>query len=276
MNRRKFIQLGLTASAGLITAGSLAGPVALHAPARPKRGLGLGIRSAGPWRKKLQQSGAQWFYTWGPEAPQSVPDGIEFVPMIWGRTGVEMMAAIPEILKQQGSTELLGFNEPDRAEQSNLTVEMALELWPGLMQLGLPLGAPGCASVDGDWIKSFMKGVKERKLRVDFMTVHSYGDLDVDHLMNHLAKVHDTFQLPLWLTEFAVGDWNAKTRADNRYQPDHVVQFIHESLPRLDRCDFVSRYAWFPAQPDDRALGPCALFNADGSLTPVGQAYSTV
>jgi hypothetical protein len=122
----------------------------------------------------------------------------------------------------------------------------------------------------------FMKGVKERQLRVDFVTVHSYGGLSADALMNRLESVHQLFNRPLWITEFAVGDWQAKTRAENRYQPEQVVEFMGKILPRLDACRFVERYAWFPAKPDNKALGPCALFNDDGSLTPVGEAYRTL
>lgn len=282
MNRRQFVQLGLAATAGLVVPGrgaemsSSNAPSSSPTPSHPKRGLGITTQPGSQWREKLERSGARWFYSWGPRAPESIPAGIEFVPMIWGRTGVEMQAKIPEILKQQGSQELLGFNEPDRAAQSDMTVAKALELWPDLMKLGLPLGSPGCAHPDQEWMQAFMKGVAEKNLRVDFITVHTYGGLNVDELMNQLSSVHQAFQRPLWLTEFAVGDWEAKTRADNRYQPAQIIKFIEEALPRLDQCAFVERYAWFPAKPDDSALGPCALFNADGSLTSVGQAYRSV
>jgi len=157
-----------------------------------------------------------------------------------------------------------------------MTVEDALALWPELMKTGLRLGSPGCVHPDREWMKAFMAGVAERQLRVDFVTVHSYGGLSADALMNRLEAVHNLFNRPVWITEFGVGDWQAKTRAGNRYRPEQVVKFLEQLLPRLDRADFVERYAWFPAGPDNRALGPCALFNDDGSLTPVGEAYAAV
>jgi hypothetical protein len=144
------------------------------------------------------------------------------------------------------------------------------------MKTGLRLGSPGCVHPDREWMKAFMAGVAERQLRVDFVTVHSYGGLSADALMNRLEAVHNLFNRPVWITEFGVGDWQAKTRAENRYRPDQVVKFLEQLLPRLDRADFVERYAWFPAAPDHRALGPSALFNDDGSLTPVGEAYRAV
>ena len=276
MKRRQFIQLGLAATAGLVVPAHGAETLTPSTPSHPKRGLGITTKPASQWREKLERSGARWFYSWGPTAPESIPDQIKFVPMIWGRTGVELQSKIPEILKQQGSQELLGFNEPDRKEQSDLKVEQALKLWPELMKLGLRLGSPGCAHADKEWMQAFMKGVAERNLRVDFVTVHTYGGLNVDELMKQLAAVNEKFQRPLWITELGVGDWEAKTRADNRYQPEQIIKFMEQALPRLDQCAFVERYAWFPAKPNDPALGPCALFNEDGSLTPVGQAYRSV
>ena len=168
---------------------------------------------------------------------------------------------------------LLGFNEPDQKKQGNMTVEEALEQWPKLMELGVRLGSPAGVHPDSDWMKAFMKGVEERQLRVDFVTVHSYGGPNADALMKRLAAVHELFGRPLWITEFAVGDWSAKSRAENKYRPEQVVEFVGKVLPQLDACEFVERYAWFSAKPDSAALGPSALFNHDGTLTPVGEVY---
>ncbi len=276
MNRRRFIQLGLTTTAGLIGTGCLAQSVTVPNQTRPKRGLGISVKDGDHWRDKLETCGANWFYTWGPKAPEAIPGGIQFVPMIFGRKMEALPPHIGEQLRQQGSRELLGFNEPDQKHQSNVTVEKALELWPGMMDLGLRLGSPACTHPDRDWMKQFMQGVESRNLRVDFITVHSYGGLDVKALMDQLAAVHEEFKRPLWITEFGVGDWKARTRAENRYHPEQIMAFMEKLLPQLDHCEYVERYAWFPAEPDNIHLGPCALFNNDGSLTPVGKTYRSV
>ena len=276
MNRRHFIQLGLTAAAGLAIPVRGAEMLTASAKSNPKRGLGITTKPGSQWREKLEQSNARWFYSWGSNAPETIPDQIKFVPMVFGKPGKELPASLGATFKREGFKEILGFNEPDHKDQSDMTVEKALELWPSLMATGLRLGSPACAHPDSDWMKAFMKGVAEQHLRVDFVTVHSYGGLSADALMNQLAAVRELFGRPLWITEFGVGDWKAKTRAENRYHPEQIVKFMEEVLPRLDHCDFVERYAWFPAQPDNRALGPCALFNEDGSLTPVGQAYRSL
>ncbi len=274
MNRRKFIHLGVAAAAaGTLFPGCATGALKPSTRVHPKRGLGITTQPGSPWREQLQLCGAHWFYSWGSTPPERLPAGIEFVPMVWRGNPGDSFAKLGKQLRRAGCQQLLGFNEPDQKDQSNMTVEAALALWPKLMDTGLRLGSPGCVHPDREWMKAFMQGVKDRQLRVDFVTVHSYGGLNVDALMKQLAAVHQQFQRPLWITEFAVGDWQAKTRAENRYQPEQIVKFVEQVLPRLDQCGFVERYAWFPARPDNHALGPCALFNEDGSLTPVGHAY---
>ena len=276
MNRRKFIQLGLAATAGTLLPSCATRALKPSTKATPKRGLGITTKPGSQWREKLNLCGANWFYSWGSTPPENLSARVEFVPMVWGGKPDDSFTNLGKELRKAGYQQLLGLNEPDQKDQSNMAVEDALALWPKLMDTGLRLGSPGCVHPDRDWMKAFMKGVEERHLRVDFVTVHSYGGLSADALMQRLAAVHKLFNRPLWITEFAVGDWQAKTRAENQYQPEQIVKFMEQLLPRLDDCDFVERYAWFPANPDNKALGPCALFNEDGSLTPVGHAYRSL
>jgi hypothetical protein len=276
MNRRAFLQLSLTATTAAILPACATGTVPASPHSAAKRGLGITTKPDNQWREKLKACGARWFYSWGSTPPENIPAGVEFVPMVWrGKLG-SSYTELGDQLKQAGYRQLLGFNEPDQKEQANMTVEDALALWPELMKTGLRLGSPGCVHPDREWMKAFMAGVTERQLRVDFVTVHSYGGLSADALMNRLEAVHKLFNRPIWITEFGVGDWQAKTRAENRYRPEQVVKFLEQLLPRLERADFVERYAWFPAKPDSPSLGPCALFNDDGSLTLVGKAYRSL
>ena len=276
MNRRKFLQLGLTAAAGKLLPGCATNHGASTAHTKRKRGIGMTTKNGNPWREKIGLIGAQWFYSWNSTPPENIPAGVEFVPMVWRGKPGDSFAALGQQLRRASCQELLGFNEPDQAKQGNMTVEEALALWPKLMETGLRLGSPGCVHPDKDWMKAFMKGVDEKKLRVDFVTVHSYAGLNVDALMKSLATVHEMFGRPIWITEFGVGDWKAKTRAENQYRPEQIVKFVEQLLPQLDACPFVERYAWFPAKPNSAPLGPCALFNDDGTLTPVGETYRSV
>jgi len=44
-------------------------------------------------------------------------------------------------------------------------------------------------------------------------------------------------------------------------------------IPLLERLDFLERYACFPAKPTSLPLGTSALFDADDSLTRLGECY---
>ena len=271
INRRNFLQLVTAATAGSLVPGCATSLTPAQRLA--KRGLGIGTKPGSQWQEKLGRCGARWFYNWNRTLPENIPAGVEFIPMVWNGKPGESYIELGKQLRQAGCKELLGFNEPDQAKQGNMTVEETLALWPKLMETGLRLGSPGCVHPDKDWMKAFMKGVEERQLRVDFVAAHSYGGPNADSLVKRLTAVYEMFGRPIWITEFGVGDWQAKTRAENRYRPEQIVEFVQKLLPQLDACPFVERYAWFPAKPDSAPLGPCALFNDDGTLTPVGEAY---
>jgi hypothetical protein len=91
-----------------------------------------------------------------------------------------------------------------------------------------------------------------------------------------LESVHKLYKKPLWITEFACGDWEAKSVAQNRHRPEQVLKFMKEVLPKLEKCAFVERYAWFPAGANSAALGTSALFDPAGELTPLGKFYQSV
>lgn len=273
MNRRHLMKLSLLAA--LAPAGKI---LAAPKPLKSKGGSakkGLGISGKSPdFDRRLKELNCKWFYNWTGAKPDDSPRDCDFIPMIWKYSGnpqsVEKVAAGA---KKEDAKELLGFNEPDRSSQSNMTVEQALEAWPLLQKTGLRLGSPACVHPDNDWMKEFMKGIKERNLKVDFICVHSYAGPNANAFIERLEAIHKLYDKPIWITEFAVGDWNAKSPAENRFKPDEILKFMKDVLPKLDRLDFVERYAWFPADHDSPALGTSALWDADGKLTRLGEYY---
>lgn len=273
MNRRHFLHLAAAATAGTLLPGCATTSSSAKPHPHAKRGLGIGTKPGSQWREKIEMLGARWFYSWNFSPPGNVPPGVEFVPMLWSKRREDTFPQLRAELRRNKFNTLLGYNEPDQAKQGNMTVEDALEQWPKLMELGVRLISPSCVHPDKEWMKAFMKGVDARKLRVDAIGFHSYGGPSADGLMKRLASVHEMFGRPIWITEFAVGDWNATTRAENKFKPERVAEFVRSVLPQLDACPFVERYAWFPSKPDSIPLGSSALFNDDGTLTVVGEAY---
>ncbi len=219
-----------------------------------------------------------WCYNWG-RTHSSKPDGVEFVPMQWGKWWPSTATLVSEVtaMKQQGiANYLLGFNEPDSTTQSDTSVATAISLWPLLMQTGLPLVSPGCVHPDNSWMLDFMAQIDSLGYRVDYVAVHWYGGSSTDSLINVLQSVYNLYGRPIWITEFAVADWSASETNPNQYSKEVIYTFMAEILWRLEKLNYLTRYAWFSAAPSlYTALGTSALFNTDGSLTELGQLYSS-
>ncbi|MFC8429642.1 glycosyl hydrolase [Streptomyces sp. NPDC057253] len=234
---------GATAPADPATAQPAPGTTA--APVRK----GVSLNPVDGASQALAASGASWYFNWASSTgPVTKPDGVDYVPMIWGPgsvTDAELSAAT-----QGGTRELLGFNEPDNGKQSNMTPEQALDLWPRLEATGLRLGAPAVAAgadLDGGWLDRFMKGAADRNLRVDFIPLHWYGsDFGPDapnQLRGYLQAVWDRYHKPVWLTEYGLIDFSQDTP---RYPGEQEqTDFIKSSTRMLDSLSFVERYAWF-------------------------------
>jgi uncharacterized protein YkwD len=239
-------------------------------PAAGKKGVAVG-----PFAKladTLKDSGAGWYWNWA-SSNQDTRAAAEFVPNIWGAGSVtdqELAAA------KASGTALLGFNEPDLAEQANMTVEQALDLWPRLQETGLRLGSPGVAAnadVQGSWLDRFMAGAAERKLKVDFLAIHWYGadfsDRSTDQLMGYLKAVNDKYHLPIWLTEFGLINYTGEPEFPTSEQ---LSAFVTKTTAALESTTYVERYSWpfLLAKDKFQAIG---LYHEDGTPTAAGTAF---
>ena len=266
---RAMLLLGM--ALGLLTAAL--GPVQA-APSR-KKGFDTVVRPDDGWLRDVTALHAHWFYSWGGDEPKNIPSGVTFVPMDWGYYGNKddgLVKWLAKVKAQPNVHALLGFNEPDGKDQANLSVDGALEGWSYLMQTGLTLGSPAAVHADGDWMKAFMAGAAQKHYRVDFVTIHWYGGADPQGFLGYLARVHDLYHRPLWITEFAPADWSGH----HGVTPQQSADFMRVVLPAMDKLDYVQRYAWYSASSDDAALGASALFNKDGSLTDLGRLYASL
>lgn len=239
-----------------------------------KKGVGFwpgeGIRDG------LQRSGAAWCYNWTSSADDSPLEGVEFIPMIWGKS--QDLASQLDRAKKSGRT-LLGFNEPDIKNQANLSVEEALALWPALQATGMRLGSPAPSkegAEPGQWLDAFVRGANQRGYQIDFICVHHYSAIYDDpkaataELKDYLSRIHRHYGKPLWLTEFALSNWKTPASAEQQ------GAFIREALPMLESLPFLERYAWF-ALPrftgDHGALLHSHLVDQKHQPTSVGIIY---
>jgi hypothetical protein len=229
-----------------------------------------------PWRwvsKKgvsgdiYQKLNVGWYYDWN-ISHNSTPD-LEYV-------AIEQRMNWPNLARQdwqaRGSPMLLGYNEPDHRDQSNLKVAEALAGWPALMGTGLRLGSPAVSDGGLKWLYEFVDKADASNLRVDFIAVHyyrAYSNPDdpkgaADQLYRYAKEIHDRTKRPIWITEFNNGaNWT-------KYKPnaDQEKATIAAFVEMLDHTPFVERYAIYNWVEEPRYVQ-----RDDGSLTGAGEVY---
>jgi hypothetical protein len=260
---------------GAAQSAAAATPAAHHERANFKKGVG-----AWPFprsRRALQKSGVSWYYTWAVNHPGITnPRGVSFVPMIWGAGDVTPQRL--KLVRREGRN-LLTFNEPDLSSQANMTVKEALHLWPRLEATKMRLGSPAVAfdaATPGSWLAKFMSRAARRHYRVDFITLHWYGEdfstqAAVSQLQSYIEAVWNRYHKPIWLTEFALWKFDPSVFPGPRQQ----AAFVTAATAMLQQLPYVWRYAWF-ALPADGTDGTAGLFRAGAVPTAAGRAFDKV
>jgi hypothetical protein len=238
-----------------------------------KKGVAFTNKSK-DWSYKTSDLGAHWMYSWGNELREEIPGNVEYVPMFWGKGSVtdENINRIKQLVADGKVKYILGFNEPDGKAQANMSVDQAIELWPRLEEIGVPIGSPATVSPNNAWMVEFMQKAEANNLRIDFITVHHYGGPDVLNLVNKLKETYIKYNKPIWITEFAVADWGASSPQSNRYSEAKVLAFMNNALTALDEISWIHRYSWFDGR--QAPLFTSALFDEDAVITTVGQTYA--
>lgn len=200
-----------------------------------KKGIGL----QQPYSQDATALGASWLYNWRYNPP--VAAGVESVPMIYDTSQVGKTLG-------GNSSWLLGFNEPDRPDQANLTPEAAATAWRQMEQLypNKSLVAPAPSHECTEWVIWWWEAYQNlygQAPRVDAFACHTYE--------NNLAACKATVQKfidlsvalggtrKVWLTEFA---FTASTTRSINAAITEAGQFI----AWLEAQPLVARYAWFP------------------------------
>jgi hypothetical protein len=235
-----------------------------------KKGIGIAdLSPAGAAR--VRALNVAWYYTW---SPRPIPGltGPEFVPMAWGKANE--LAAVGN----QRVPVMLGFNEPDNRNQSNIDADDAASRWSDVQSHAARVGSPAPANLNNGWLDEFMNRANSQGLRVDFVAIHLYGPPRPDWYLQRVDEVWQKYHKPIWITELGVADWHARGRPGaNRFSPESVLACMQALLPELEKRSYVERYAWFGAGKfslTHEQVRTSALFNADGSLTPLGQFYA--
>ncbi|WP_141217598.1 glycosyl hydrolase [Siphonobacter sp. BAB-5385] len=208
---------------------------------------------------------ATWYYDWNIGGAPAANYDYTIIRQNAGWPSWEAIRSKPM------ANHLLGFNEPDRPDQANMTVEEAIRQWPEMMKSGHRIGSPAPASPGNSWITNFMSKCNELNYRVDFVAIHCYwGGQTPQQWYSQLKSIYDRVKRPLWITEWNNGaNWTTEAWPD-----DQNAQFQKQYndmigiLNVLDTTSFVERYAIYDWVQNKRAMV------LGDTLTPAGKYYA--
>jgi Glycosyl hydrolase catalytic core len=232
-----------------------------------KRGA-IGNAAAG----NLNDVNAAWYYTYDPDSNTRLRvHGVPYVGMVFCNA-----RPIPNPAPEY----LLGYNEPDTTapnpcKRRVLTPSEVIDFWPQMEASGAKLGSPAPLEPNMfTWVGEFLRGKEGYKPRVDFLTVHWYGN-DARKFLAFVDKCWNTFGLPIWVTEFAMVDTPFITKAACIVSPEMELSrrmFMKIAMSGLESREYVHRYSWYGDFLKE-AHACYTLWDKDGNLTYLGRIY---
>jgi len=145
-------------------------------------------------------------------------------------------------------TAVIGFNEPNRPDQDDLSPGWVAEEWLKIQERfpnkilvspsAVPCSGDGCNGGNMfDWFDAFFKACDGR-CKVDYLSTHIYT-CSVEATMKTLEELHKRYEKKIWLTELAC------PMTDD---PKVINKFMEDVLPKLEAADHVDKYAWFASR----------------------------
>ncbi len=218
-----------------------------------------GFADVGSSFNYLQASNAGWYYGWRPDKPAAAGNfDAEFLPMIWA--GYQANQFEIDRIKGYGDVEwVLGFNEPERPDQANMSVAQAISDWTtlsnGFAGSGIKLVSPGVADTGGadggqQWLADFMSQANAQGLQVDGVAFHWYGVANPNDpigagnsFLSRVDSYYNSYGLPVFVTEFGIIDWGG-AYTDEQMREANAI-FLEYVIPRLESRAHVEKYAFY-------------------------------
>lgn len=150
-------------------------------------------------------SKVRWQYNWDSNINNNKISFAEYVPMLWGDQSYHTNQWNSNVRKwtSKGSKHLLGFNEPERGYQANMSPQHAADAWRRWMQPyagNAKLGAPAVSNDGYSWLQQFMNACHD--CHIDFVPIHWYNDHSIEFdLENWVNKICQLTKKPVWVTE---------------------------------------------------------------------------
>jgi len=202
-------------------------------------------------------------YSWdATKVPGAEELGFTYAPMLWGWKDV---GGWLDTVVEGYATVALGCNEPNEQGQSNMDAQSGIDLWKQYMlplaDKGYTLISPAMSSRPNgkDWMQTFMADCGDCK--VSGIATHWYGT-DLEEFKTYVSYWHDTYNLPVYITEYADQDFNGGPQATM----DEIWAFMTGATSWLDSQDWVHAHCWFGAMEGMDNVNPLnKLMNDDGT-----------
>ena len=187
-------------------------------------------------------------YNWGQVENNDV--GAPFIPMMHRPTESTAEAWLANVDKAvaKGSKAVMGFNEPDHAEQANLSPDAACTAWKSYMNpiasshpdvtiIG-PSVTNGGAPMGLDWLERFHDACPDAVIHATNIHFYDiYEDATIDRFKAQVEKAASLYGKPVWITEFGLNPGSAST--------EQAKTFLKAAMAYLDGSDKVQGYSWF-------------------------------
>lgn len=226
---------------------------------------------------------AQRAYTWSPTTNSEFSQfGVKSCPMFWGQKSLQEFQ--DKVLNSDAEVDcVLGFNEPELASQGNLDPGYAAQLWvdnivPVKKNKGAFLGGPAVTSdtpTNTNWLDKFFNACKDQTgdphCLVDFLPVHYY-DISASGFISFLNMMHDKYQKPIVVTEFADHNFNG----GNQASMDEVWDFAGQMKSFFETTEWIVGFAPFGCIPVSSLPDinkDNAIMGDDHKPTSLGQYY---
>lgn len=215
----------------------------------------------------LKNQRSKFLYTWSPDIPElALTLGFTPVPQLWGWNQV---SDFQSKVKAGYANYVLGMNEPNQVGQSDMSAQSGAQLWSQYIQPlkneGYQLGSPATTSApDGmTWMQDFFSAC--HGCTVDFMAVHFYDDTFAK-LQAYLELWHNTFQLPIWVTEFACQNFNGGPQPSSA----EIWAFYTQAIAYMDSMPWVHVYFPFGFMEQLSNVNPADGLFSGNSLSALG------
>ncbi|KAH7889220.1 glycosyl hydrolase catalytic core-domain-containing protein [Phlebopus sp. FC_14] len=214
----------------------------------------------------------RYLYTWSPYIPPTcAPLGLVGIPMLWGWNQVE---EFKRLVVAGYATHVLGMNEPNEPSQSNMSPQDGASLWKQyidpLKAQGYYLISPACTNDQAglDWMKGFFEACNG--CTIDAVAFHFYGT-DPKALISHATTLHDAYNKPIWITEFADQNFSG---AGGQASMDEIYAFQPVVTRFVDETPWVEAAFPFGVMYDLQGVNEGnALLKGDGQLTSLAYNY---